>query len=77
MKDNSFDYHFYASAPKCMPATGNRPIKEMLRDYCLSMENSVRKYPLQWYNYYDFGLFKPKAKPKAKLKKNISRLYDA
>jgi predicted LPLAT superfamily acyltransferase len=26
----------------------------MLRDYCIAMENTIRKYPLQWYNYYDF-----------------------
>jgi predicted LPLAT superfamily acyltransferase len=54
MKDNSFDYHFYASAPKMYSGDRESSVEEMLRDYCLSIENCVRKYPLQWYNYYDF-----------------------
>ncbi|HEY2349194.1 MAG TPA: lipid A biosynthesis acyltransferase [Puia sp.] len=54
MKDNSFDYHFYASAPKIFSGGRDSSIEEMLREYCLSMEKCIRKYPLQWYNYYDF-----------------------
>jgi predicted LPLAT superfamily acyltransferase len=26
----------------------------MLKDYNSAMENMIRMYPLQWYNYYDF-----------------------
>jgi predicted LPLAT superfamily acyltransferase len=58
MKDNSYDYHFYASPPKIYAtspeASKDSPTDEMLRDYCSAMEQSIRKYPLQWYNYYDF-----------------------
>jgi predicted LPLAT superfamily acyltransferase len=54
MKDRSFDYHFYASAPKIYSGPKESSIKEMLGDYCLNVENTIRKYPLQWYNYYDF-----------------------
>jgi predicted LPLAT superfamily acyltransferase len=54
MKDRSFDYHFYASLPKIYSGSKESSIEEMLRDYCLNLENSIRKYPLQWYNYYDF-----------------------
>jgi len=54
MKDKSFDYHFYASAPKIYSGDRESAVEEMLRDYCLNMEYSIRKYPLQWYNYYDF-----------------------
>jgi predicted LPLAT superfamily acyltransferase len=63
MKDRAFDYHFYASPPKIYSGEKESSIEEMLRDYCLDVENIIRKYPLQWYNYYDFwaeGL-KPKA----------------
>ncbi len=54
MKDDSLDYHFYASAPKIYSGDRESSVEEMLRDYCLSIENCIRKYPLQWYNYYDF-----------------------
>ena len=54
MKDDSLDYHFYASPQRSIPADRELLIEEMLRDYCGDMENDVRKYPLQWYNYYDF-----------------------
>jgi predicted LPLAT superfamily acyltransferase len=61
MKDRSFDYHFYASAPKIYTGPKESSMEEMLSDYCISMENIIRKYPLQWYNYYDFwGELKPK-----------------
>jgi len=26
----------------------------MPEDFCAQMEVMVRKYPVQWYNYYDF-----------------------
>ena len=54
MKDHSLDYHFYASPAKTYPASEETSIEEMLRDYCGAMEKMIRKYPLQWYNYYDF-----------------------
>lgn len=54
MKDRILDYHFYASHPKVYTGPKENSINEILRDYCLEMEKSIRKYPLQWYNYYDF-----------------------
>jgi predicted LPLAT superfamily acyltransferase len=54
MKDHLFDYHFYASAPKIYSGPKEFSVEEMLRDYCQNMEQCIRKYPLQWYNYYDF-----------------------
>ncbi len=54
MKDRSFDYHFYASPPKIYHGSKEPAIREMISAYCRNMENIVRKYPLQWYNYYDF-----------------------
>ncbi len=54
MKDRPFNYHFYASPPKIYSGSRDSSIQEMLQDYSVSMEKTVRKYPLQWYNYYDF-----------------------
>jgi predicted LPLAT superfamily acyltransferase len=54
MKDRPLDYHFYASDSKIYTGDKNAAMDEMLRAYCSSMENMIRKYPLQWYNYYDF-----------------------
>jgi predicted LPLAT superfamily acyltransferase len=54
MKDHSYDYHFYASPAKIYTGPRSSSIEEMLKDYCMSVENMIRKYPLQWYNYYDF-----------------------
>lgn len=54
MKDHSLDYHFYATPSKIYAGVRELSIAEMLGDYCFAMENTIRKYPLQWYNYYDF-----------------------
>lgn len=56
MKDHAFDYHFYATPSKIYGGPREISIAEMLGDYCFAMENTIRKYPLQWYNYYDFWL---------------------
>jgi predicted LPLAT superfamily acyltransferase len=61
MKDRSFDYHFYASDSKIYSGDKNAAMDEMLRSYCSSMENMIRKYPLQWYNYFDFWAFRQEA----------------
>ncbi len=54
MKDRAFDYHFYATEPKIYTGPKEMAVDRMLQDYCASMETVLRKYPLQWYNYYDF-----------------------
>jgi predicted LPLAT superfamily acyltransferase len=56
MKDRPFDYHFYASPAKIYAGYRDSSIQEMLQDYCVAMEETIRKYPLQWYNYYDFWM---------------------
>jgi predicted LPLAT superfamily acyltransferase len=54
MKEHSYDYHFYASPSKIYTGSKEISMENMLNDYCRSMEESILKYPLQWYNYYDF-----------------------
>jgi predicted LPLAT superfamily acyltransferase len=56
MKDKTFDYHFYASASKIYSGPKESSMQEMLQDYCVQMEKTIRRYPLQWYNYYDFWI---------------------
>jgi predicted LPLAT superfamily acyltransferase len=29
-------------------------LEEAVQDYVATLERMVRKYPLQWFNYYDF-----------------------
>lgn len=59
MKESKDQYHFYASKPRLYPQHADRrkrdeDITEMIRDYTREMENILEKYPLQWFNYYDF-----------------------
>jgi len=63
MKDRPFKYHFYASPSKIYAGDREISIPEMLRDYNQAVERTVLKYPLQWYNYYDF--WKPAESPPA------------
>ncbi|CAM4189026.1 lipid A biosynthesis acyltransferase [Gillisia limnaea] len=50
MREKNFHYHFYAR-----PATGNEKTgKELLKLYLENLETMVKKYPHQWYNYYDY-----------------------
>lgn len=50
MREKNFHYHFYARPYKPVKGTP----KELLNVYLEDLEFMVRKYPHQWYNYYDF-----------------------
>ena len=59
LKETSKHYHFYATKPKTYsyPAkikTRKQELKKMLQDYINSLEIALKKYPLQWFNYYPF-----------------------
>jgi predicted LPLAT superfamily acyltransferase len=59
LKDSGTHYHFYATPGKIFPypsrmKTRKREISKMVESYVDSLENMVRKYPLQWFNYYHF-----------------------
>jgi len=54
MKDRAFDYHYYASPSKIYTGQRENAVSEMLGAYIREMEQMIRRYPLQWYNYYDF-----------------------
>lgn len=55
MKESSFHYHFFASPIKAFPdASKEIYMQQMLADFVVSMEEKVKAYPEQWFNYYDF-----------------------
>jgi predicted LPLAT superfamily acyltransferase len=49
MREKNFHYHFYARPFASNERTG----KELLKSYLHNLEAMVRKYPYQWYNYYE------------------------
>lgn len=50
MREKSFHYHFYARPYK----PENFTSQEILKSYLDDLEKMVKKYPHQWYNYYDY-----------------------
>jgi len=59
MKETATHYHFFATKPKQYkyPAnlkTRKQEIATMVTDYVEELERVVKKYPLQWFNYYQF-----------------------
>jgi predicted LPLAT superfamily acyltransferase len=59
MKEGRKRYHFYATPPKKYDIPEGKRISQehlmpMLKDYILAVESMLKKYPEQWFNYYDF-----------------------
>lgn len=60
MKEKKYHYHFYASQPKnyFQPQLNlknrDQSIAAIINDYISELEKVLRKYPEQWFNYYDF-----------------------
>jgi len=54
-KETNRHYHLYASEVKEYK-TGSKDMitKEILGDFIGQMENKVKQYPEQWFNYYNF-----------------------
>jgi predicted LPLAT superfamily acyltransferase len=50
MKEPNLHYHLYAREAEVK----HRDEKGLLREYIDSVEMMVQKYPLQWFNYFDF-----------------------
>lgn len=50
MKESNLHYHLYAREA----TVKHRDEKELLKAYIESVESMVKKYPLQWFNYFDF-----------------------
>ncbi|OFX72195.1 MAG: hypothetical protein A2X12_10340 [Bacteroidetes bacterium GWE2_29_8] len=59
LKEKPSHYHFYATSPKIFEYPSNlktrqKDMKHMVGLYVSSLENIVKKYPNQWFNYYPF-----------------------
>jgi predicted LPLAT superfamily acyltransferase len=59
MKEGRKHYHFYATPPKKYDIPDGKRIKSedlipVLQDYIAALEIILKKYPEQWFNYYDF-----------------------
>lgn len=53
-KEHHAQYHFYGFPPKVYEGRGTTGALQMLNDYVLLLEEKVKQYPEQWFNYYDF-----------------------
>lgn len=51
MKEKKLHYHLYARVAKNIK---NRDSQGLLNSYVQNLETMIRKYPLQWFNYFDF-----------------------
>lgn len=55
VKERHLHYHFYASKIKSYDHLEKAGVaQEILRDFAKEMEVKVKKYPEQWFNYYNF-----------------------
>ncbi len=55
LKETSTHYHFFAGKPVNYHQGNKSEIMQaMLDDFAREMENKLRAYPAQWFNYYDF-----------------------
>ncbi len=50
MRERKFHYHFYARRYE----NSEKSARNLLKSYLENLESLVRKYPYQWYNYYDY-----------------------
>jgi len=55
LKESNFHYHFFASEIKNYDHLEKESVvSQMLKDYTNEMEIKVKKYPGQWFNFYNF-----------------------
>jgi predicted LPLAT superfamily acyltransferase len=47
-------YRFYASPPKIYSGTRDEKFEAFARDYVGQLESMTRRYPLHWFNFFDF-----------------------
>jgi predicted LPLAT superfamily acyltransferase len=50
MKEPNLHYHLYTREAQ----VNHRDEKALLKEYVQSLESMLKKYPLQWFNYFDF-----------------------
>jgi predicted LPLAT superfamily acyltransferase len=53
-KEGNFRYRYYSYPAKTYEGRGTAGMELMLDDYVALLEEKLRQYPDQWFNYYDF-----------------------
>jgi len=53
-KETNFHYHFYAYPAQVYEGRGTTGMNKMLDDYVQLLEQMLKQYPAQWFNYFDF-----------------------
>lgn len=53
-KESASHYHFYSTELKYFYKNEKTTMQDILTEYKTSMEKMIKKYPAQWFNYYDF-----------------------
>ena len=55
VKESNLHYHFFASKIKNYDNVEKPVVMEkMLNEFAIEMEEKIKKYPEQWFNYYNF-----------------------
>lgn len=59
LKESHGHYHLFATPPKLYEIKGNpqernEALRHLIQDYVTGLEAKMRRYPLQWYNFYRF-----------------------
>lgn len=54
MREKGRKYRFHFFSPEVEGLSGKRLEEGIFRSYVAELESIVRKYPEQWFNYYDF-----------------------
>ncbi|MFT4155883.1 lipid A biosynthesis acyltransferase [Parafilimonas sp.] len=58
LKETALHYHFFSTHARDYSAYDKKEaIPQMLKDFTGEMEDKVKAYPEQWFNYYDFWKF--------------------
>lgn len=61
LKESTLHYHFFARAIKDYAGISKEAMmQQMLNDFAGEMENKVKQYPEQWFNYFNFWEGSPK-----------------
>jgi predicted LPLAT superfamily acyltransferase len=53
-KESNTHYHLYATRPREYNGRRRQGVELAAQDFVEEMEAIVKKYPEQWFNYYDF-----------------------
>lgn len=59
MKESNRHYHFFATRPRLYAlqasmAKRDDMLRTIIGDYIVALEEKIKGYPYQWFNYYDF-----------------------